>query len=76
MRAEHSPARKDLTIFEYDPGNDIIKYNPLLHWTTEQVKDYINENNVPYNALHDRGFVSIGCAPSTRAIRPGEDFRA
>lgn len=76
LRAEHSPARQDLTIFEWDEGNKVIKYNPLLNWTTEQVRDYINDNNVPYNALHDRGFVSIGCAPCTRAIRPGEDFRA
>ena len=76
LRAEHSPSRSDLTIFEWDEVNQIIKYNPLLHWTTEQVKEYISENNVPYNPLHDRGFVSIGCAPCTRAIRPGEDFRA
>lgn len=76
LRAEHSPARQDLTIFEWDETNNIIKYNPLLHWTTAQVKDYIDRNEVPYNSLHDRGFVSIGCAPCTRAIRPGEDFRA
>ena len=76
LRAEHSPARQDLTVFEWDPGNNIIKYNPLLHWSTGQVKEYINQNDVPYNSLHDRGFVSIGCAPCTRAIRPGEEFRA
>jgi phosphoadenosine phosphosulfate reductase len=76
LRAEHSAARQDLTIFEWDEGNQIIKYNPILHWTTEQVKKYINDNDVPYNPLHDRGFVSIGCAPCTRAIAPGEDFRA
>lgn len=76
LRAEHSPSRSDLTVFEWDEGNQIIKYNPLLHWSTQQVKDYISEHNVPYNPLHDRGFVSIGCAPCTRAIRPGEDFRA
>jgi phosphoadenosine phosphosulfate reductase len=76
LRAEHSPDRKDLSVIEWDETNQIIKYNPILHWTTEQVKKYIDENNVPYNILHDRGFVSIGCAPCTRAIRPGEDFRA
>ncbi|MBL7734297.1 MAG: phosphoadenylyl-sulfate reductase [Chitinophagaceae bacterium] len=76
LRAEHSAARQDLSVFEWDNGNGIIKYNPLLHWTTEQVKEYIDRNEVPYNILHDRGFVSIGCAPCTRAIRPGEDFRA
>lgn len=76
LRAEHSPSRQDLTVFEWDEGNGIIKYNPLLHWSTQQVKDYIVEYNVPYNPLHDKGFVSIGCAPCTRAVKPGEDFRA
>ncbi len=76
LRAEHSAARHDLNTFEWDEANQVIKYNPILYWTTEEVKKYINEFNVPYNPLHDRGFVSIGCAPCTRAIRPGEDFRA
>lgn len=76
LRAEHSPSRQDLTVFEWDAVNGVIKYNPILHWSTAQVKEYINEHDVPYNSLHDRGFVSIGCAPCTRAIRPGEDFRA
>jgi phosphoadenosine phosphosulfate reductase len=76
LRAEHSPDRKDLSVIEWDETNQIIKYNPILHWNTEQVKKYIDDNNVPYNPLHDRGFVSIGCAPCTRAVRPGEDFRA
>ncbi len=76
LRAEHSPARMDLTAFEWDGGNEIIKYHPLLNWTTEETRNYINKNDVPYNILHDRGFVSIGCAPCTRATRPGEDFRA
>jgi phosphoadenosine phosphosulfate reductase len=76
LRAEHSPERKDHQLIEWDENNKVIKYNPLLHWSTEEVKNYIDENEVPYNALHDKGFVSIGCAPCTRAIRPGEDFRA
>jgi phosphoadenosine phosphosulfate reductase len=76
LRAEHSPTRQDLQILEWDETNSIIKYNPLLHWTTEQVKEFIKENNVPYNSLHDKGFMSIGCAPCTRAILPGEDMRA
>ena len=76
LRAEHSPQRKDLLITEWDENNKIIKYNPLLHWNNDEVKTYINKNNVPYNILHDKGFVSIGCAPCTRAIKPGEDFRA
>ena len=76
LRAEHSPDRQNLSVIEWDETNQIIKYNPLLHWTTEQVKKYIDDNNVPYNILHDKGFVSIGCAPCTRAVRAGEDFRA
>jgi phosphoadenosine phosphosulfate reductase len=76
LRAEHSAARHDLQQFEWDAANNIIKYHPILHWTTEETKAYINQHNIPYNPLHDRGFVSIGCAPCTRAIKPGEDFRA
>jgi len=76
LRAQHSANRNDLEVLEWDETNQIIKYNPLLDWTTEQVRNYIDEHNIPYNALHDRGYVSIGCAPCTRAIKPGEDFRA
>ncbi|HYF33544.1 MAG TPA: phosphoadenylyl-sulfate reductase [Chitinophagaceae bacterium] len=76
LRAGHSAARQDLEQFEWDESNQIIKYHPLLHWTTEAVREYINRHHIPYNALHDKGFVSIGCAPCTRAIKPGEDFRA
>jgi phosphoadenosine phosphosulfate reductase len=76
LRAEHSPDRQQTSILEWDEGNQIIKYNPLLHWSSEEVKQYIKANHVPYNALHEKGFVSIGCEPCTRAIREGEDFRA
>ena len=76
LRAEHSIDRHNMPQVEWDETNNIIKYHPLLHWTFEEVKQYICENKIPYNPLHDRGFVSIGCAPCTRAIKPGEDFRA
>lgn len=76
LRAEHSSARQDLQQIEWDESNQIIKYHPILNWSTEQVAAYIQENNIPYNPLHDKGFVSIGCAPCTRAIKEGEDFRA
>lgn len=76
LRAEHSGDRKDLPQLEWDESNQVIKYHPILHWTTEDVKKFISENRIPYNPLHDKGFVSIGCAPCTRAVRPGEDFRA
>jgi phosphoadenosine phosphosulfate reductase len=76
LRAQHSANRSDLEILEWDATNNIIKYNPLLDWTTEEVRGFIDQYNIPYNSLHDKGFVSIGCAPCTRAIRAGEDFRA
>jgi phosphoadenosine phosphosulfate reductase len=76
LRAAQSDNRHDLNFFEWDNGFKLIKYNPLLHWSLEDCQKYVRENNVPYNVLHDRGFVSIGCAPCTRAIQPGEDFRA
>lgn len=76
LRAEHSSDRKSLPMLEWDEANQILKYHPILHWTTEEVKEFIKANHIPYNPLHDKGFVSIGCAPCTRAIKPGEDFRA
>ncbi|WP_413999438.1 phosphoadenylyl-sulfate reductase [Flavobacterium sp. W1B] len=76
LRAEQSENRNSLDLFEYDAHFKIIKFNPLLKWTLEKVQKYIDDNNVPQNALHKQGFVSIGCAPCTRAIAPGEDIRA
>jgi phosphoadenosine phosphosulfate reductase len=76
IRAAQSPERQGTPILEWDAANEILKYNPLLDWSDEQLNDFIRQHNVPYNPLHDRGFVSIGCAPCTRAIKPGEDFRA
>lgn len=76
IRAQHSPNRDHMPQVEWDEMNEVIKFHPLLHWTTEQVTEYIRQHNIPYNPLHDKGFVSIGCAPCTRAVRPGEDFRA
>jgi phosphoadenosine phosphosulfate reductase len=76
LRAEHSPDRNELKVLEWDEGNQVIKYNPLLHWKTPALREFVEDNRVPYNILHDKGFVSIGCAPCTRAIKPGEDFRA
>jgi phosphoadenosine phosphosulfate reductase len=76
LRAEHSNERRALPVLDWDEINQIIKYNPLVDWTSEEVRAYIHQHDVPYNSLHDKGFVSIGCAPCTRAIQPGEDFRA
>jgi len=76
LRAEQSENRNDLHLFEYDSKFEIIKFNPLLKWTLKEVEDYLEKNNVPQNTLHKQGFVSIGCAPCTRAISEGEDIRA
>lgn len=76
LRAEQSANRSEMKRIEWDQGNQIIKYNPLMDWTFDQMIAYINEHRIPYNPLHDQGFVSIGCAPCTRAILPGEDARA
>lgn len=76
LRAAHSSDRKEMPQLEWDPVNQVIKYHPILHWSNEEVKSYINLKNIPYNPLHDKGFVSIGCQPCTRAIKPGEEFRA
>ena len=76
LRSEQSVNRTGMPLIEWDEGRQLYKFNPLLHWTFEEVLEYIRQHNVPYNPLHDKGFVSIGCAPCTRAIEPGEDIRA
>lgn len=76
LRAQQSDNRSHMPIIEWDAAHQLYKYNPLLHWSYEDVLEYIKQNNVPYNKLHDQGFISIGCAPCTRAIEPGEDARA
>jgi len=76
IRAEHSEGRNNMAAAEWDEGNKIVKVHPLYNWSTEQVKDYIKKHNIPYNPLHDKGFISIGCQPCTRAVKSGEDFRA
>jgi phosphoadenosine phosphosulfate reductase len=76
LRREQSAARYTLERETWDDANGLIKINPLLEWTNDDVWDYIKVNGVPYNALHDRGYPSIGCAPCTRAVQPGEDIRA
>jgi phosphoadenosine phosphosulfate reductase len=76
IRAEQSLNREDMHDLEWDEGNQLIKFHPIFDWTLEEVRQFIKENNIVYNTLHDRGFPSIGCAPCTRAVQPGEDFRA
>jgi phosphoadenosine phosphosulfate reductase len=76
IRAEQSSDRHDMKMVEWDEVHQLIKIHPLLNWSFEETKAYISKHNIPYNSLHDKGFVSIGCQPCTRAIRSGEDFRA
>ncbi len=77
IRADQTEQRADSTKFEIDYLHGrMLKINPILDWTTDQVWDYVKRNGVPYNKLHDMGYPSIGCAPCTRAIEEGEDPRA
>ncbi len=76
LRREQSPTRDGVHVLEWDEGNKIYKINPLWNWTNRDVWDFIKTHDIPYNPLHDKGFPSIGCAPCTRAVEPGEDDRA
>lgn len=76
LRSGQAATRGAVDAVEWDAAHGKVKINPLHKWDEEQVWTYIREHRVPYNPLHDRGFPSIGCAPCTRAIRPGEDVRA
>ena len=76
LRGGQSENRQNMHLLEWDEGNQLTKYNPLIHWSLEETEEYIDKNRVPYNRLYNKGFKSIGCAPCTRAIEPGEDLRA
>ncbi len=76
LRREQSVTREEISKIELDEGHGgILKINPLADWHTEQVWDYIMKNDVPYNELHEKHYPSIGCAPCTRAVKPGEEIR-
>jgi len=76
MRREQSTTREGLELSAYDGDHGLQKFNPLCDWSEKEVWSYIKQSNVPYNALHDRFYPSIGCAPCTRAVTPGEDIRS
>lgn len=76
IRASQSENRNQMNWLEYDEDRNLFKFYPLFNWSFEDVQNFIRENNVPYNTLHHKGFVSIGCEPCTRAVKPGEDFRS
>jgi phosphoadenosine phosphosulfate reductase len=76
LRAGQSPNRAETPAAAFDAERNLIKINPLFDWTRERAVNYVRENEIPYNVLHDSGFLSIGCAPCTRAVAPGEPERA
>ncbi len=75
LRSEQSATRSDLDRVVVDEQFGLIKISPLADWTTQQVWDYIKQHDIPYNVLHDQGYPSIGCAPCTRAVQPGQGLR-
>ncbi len=76
LRRSQSVTRVDMQIVEWDKNSNMLKVNPLLEWSEDDIWNYIKENGIPYNPLHDNDYPSIGCQPCTRAIMPGEDVRA
>ncbi len=76
LRREQSVTRTEIGVVEWDEGFGLVKVNPLFGKSEAWVWEYIREHGVPYNRLHDRGYPSIGCAPCTRAVEPGEDLRS
>jgi phosphoadenosine phosphosulfate reductase len=76
LRAAQSPTREKLKTVAFDQANKLVKISPLADWSEREVWVYLRANQVPYNALHDQNYPSIGCAPCTRAVEPGEDIRA
>src|SRR5690606_16491700 len=80
QRKDQSPTRTDIPLVQLDtglaaPGRQLVKFNPLANWSSQRVWDYIRGNDVPYNSLHERGFVSIGCEPCTRPVLPNQHER-
>jgi phosphoadenosine phosphosulfate reductase len=76
VRRSAGPSRASAQMVEWDHGNGLVKLNPLVDWSREQVWDYLREHDLPTNSLHERGYPSIGCRPCTRPVQDGEDERA
>lgn len=76
LRAEQSQNRETMAFLEWDEDNQLVKFNPLLHYSLTSIETIVDEKNIPINSLYKKGFLSIGCAPCTRALAEGEDFRA
>lgn len=76
LRKDQTVSRFFAKLVEWDKVNGLVKINPLIDWTEKDVWNYLREKDVPFNPLHERGFASIGCQPCTRAVKPGENFKA
>jgi phosphoadenosine phosphosulfate reductase len=76
LRKEQSETRDNMRIIELDHERNIVKINPLINWTEDQIWDYIRQHNVPYNPLHDQGYPSVGCACCTRRVQQGDHLRS
>lgn len=76
IRRDQAESRKNTKIIEWDPANRVVKINPLAHWSSEEIWDYIQKHELPYNPLHDFGYPSIGCWPCTSAIEKASSERA
>ena len=76
LRRGQGVTRQQVDLVEWDVANELVKFNPLWNWTEQDIQKFVKEHNVPYNPLHDQGFLSIGCSCCTRAVKPGEDLRA
>ena len=76
IRSDQSENRNHMDWLEFDESKKLYKYYPLFNWSFDEVRSFVKENNVPYNSLHDKGYVSIGCEPCTKAVKPGDDFRS
>ena len=76
IRADQTSHRAAAQVVQWDPKFNLVKINPLLHWTKKDVWNFVTKHDIPYNPLHDQGYASIGCWPCTRPVQDGEDERA
>ncbi|MBC7947658.1 MAG: phosphoadenylyl-sulfate reductase [Chitinophagaceae bacterium] len=76
LRSDQSDNRQQMPMIEWSEEKQLYKFNPLINWSYDEMLAYLHQHNVPYNRLHDKGYISIGCSPCTRAIEPGETARA
>jgi len=76
LRRDQATTRQNTSVIDWDETFGLVKINPLIDWSEQKVWEYVRREGVPYNALHDQGYPSIGCAPCTRAVVPGEDIRS